>query len=178
MRLVDGYACQSIFGRQCIKYHNCMHSLVQIRKCYERKIVIIFLPINLNMCFWVLKRTVSSRRFFWVPQHMFWVRNKENIFQLRSLIWSPAWFTGLILPRLTLDYICHTTSRLGVIWRHILNLINQYTQHWLEFRKYETELPLEIWKKYQLLSNHQIKQNNATNCVTLHWRVTSKVVYI
>ena len=34
---------------------------------FERKIVIIFLPISFYHMFWVLKRTVSLRRFFWVP---------------------------------------------------------------------------------------------------------------
>ena len=37
-------------------FHSCKLSLF--------KIAIIFLLINLNMCFYVLKRTVSLRRFF------------------------------------------------------------------------------------------------------------------
>ena len=37
----------------------------------------------------MLKRTVSSRRFFWDPKHMFWLKNKENNFQLHTLIWVP-----------------------------------------------------------------------------------------
>ena len=28
--------------------------------------------------FWVLKRTVSLKRFFEHPQHMFWMRNREK----------------------------------------------------------------------------------------------------
>ena len=36
--------------------------------------------------FWVLKRTVTSRRFL----DMFWLRNKKNNFQLRTLIWGHA----------------------------------------------------------------------------------------
>ena len=31
---------------------------------------------------WLLKRTVSMRRFFEYPQHMFWLRNKKTIFLL------------------------------------------------------------------------------------------------
>ena len=50
----------------------------------KRKIVVIFLSISLNMCF-----GCSLRRFFWVPTHMFWVRNKKNNFLLRTLIWGP-----------------------------------------------------------------------------------------
>ena len=34
----------------------------------ERKNEIFFLPISFIICFWVLKRTVSLRRFFWVPK--------------------------------------------------------------------------------------------------------------
>ena len=36
--------------------------------------------------FWVLKRTVSSRRFFRVPTTYVWLRNKKKNFQLRTLI--------------------------------------------------------------------------------------------
>ena len=35
--------------------------------------------------FWVLKRTVSLRRYFWVPQHMFCFRNKKINFSLHTL---------------------------------------------------------------------------------------------
>ena len=49
----------------------------------KRKSVNIFLSISCNM-FWVLKRTVSLRRFFEYPQHMFWLRNKKNIFFLST----------------------------------------------------------------------------------------------
>ena len=57
-----------------------------LSKTFKHKIAIIFLSISLNMCFWVLKRTVS----FEYPQHMFWLRNKKNNFQLRTLIWGPV----------------------------------------------------------------------------------------
>ena len=49
-----------------------------------------FLIHQLKHVFWVPKRTVSSRRSFEYPQHMFWLRNKKNNFQLRTLIWGPA----------------------------------------------------------------------------------------
>ena len=35
--------------------------------------------------FWVLKRTVSLRQFFWVPTNMFWLRNKEINFRFALL---------------------------------------------------------------------------------------------
>ena len=45
---------------------------------------IIFLSIYLNMCF------VSHRDgCFKYSQHMFWLRNKKNNFQLHNLIWGP-----------------------------------------------------------------------------------------
>ena len=37
----------------------------------------------------MLKRTVSFRGSFEYPQHMFWMRNKENNFPKRTLIWRP-----------------------------------------------------------------------------------------
>ena len=39
---------------------------VQINEKFERKIINILFPVSFNM-FWVLKRTVSLRRFFRVP---------------------------------------------------------------------------------------------------------------
>ena len=54
-----------------------------------RKIVIIFFS-QLKLKFWVLKRTVLLRRSFEYPQHMFWLRNKNDNFQLHTLIWRPS----------------------------------------------------------------------------------------
>ena len=51
------------------------------RRC---EIVIIFLPINLNMCFGCSKQLIEY------PQHIFWMRNKENRFPIHSLIWRPV----------------------------------------------------------------------------------------
>ena len=61
-----------------------------VRKLYERKIVSIFLPLNLNMCFGCSKEPSHRDRSFEYPQHMFWMRNKENSFPLRTLIWRPV----------------------------------------------------------------------------------------
>ena len=53
----------------------------------------------------MLKRTVSLRQFFWVPT-IFWLRNKKNIFQFRTLIWSPVicagWYASLLFTGLKL----------------------------------------------------------------------------
>ena len=41
-----------------------------------------FLTHQFKHVFWELKRTVSLRRSFEYPQHMFWLRNEKNNFQL------------------------------------------------------------------------------------------------
>ena len=51
------------------------------------KIVIIFLPINLNMCFGCSKESSHGDSSFEYSQHMFWMRNKENSFPIHTLIW-------------------------------------------------------------------------------------------
>ena len=55
-------------------------TLIQIRKSYKSKIVIIFLSINLNMCFGWTKELFHWDGSFEFPQYMFWMRNKENNF--------------------------------------------------------------------------------------------------
>ena len=49
-----------------------------------------FLTHQFKLAFWVPKRTVSSRRFFWVPTAYVLVEKKENNFLLRALIWGPV----------------------------------------------------------------------------------------
>ena len=51
-----------------------------------RKNVIIFLSISLNMCFGCSKGLSHRDSSFEYPQHLFWLRNKKNNFQLRTLI--------------------------------------------------------------------------------------------
>ena len=53
------------------------------------KIVIFFLSIRLNMCFWCSKEPSHRDGSFEYPQNMFWLRNKKNNFQLCTLIWRP-----------------------------------------------------------------------------------------
>ena len=43
--------------------------MAMIRKQFERKIVIFFLPINLNICFGCSKEPSHSDTFFEHPQH-------------------------------------------------------------------------------------------------------------
>ena len=40
--------------------------------------------------FWVHKRIVSLRRLLEYPQHVFWMRNKENSFTISTLFWRPG----------------------------------------------------------------------------------------
>ena len=69
---------------------------VQIRKFYLRKILIIFLPIYLNMCFVCSKEPSHWDGSFEYPQHMFWMRNKENNFPIRTLIWRPGQYHNVL----------------------------------------------------------------------------------
>ena len=73
----------------------------QLSKNNLRKIAIIFLSISLNMCFGCSKEPFHRDGSFMYPQHMFWLRNKKNNFQLRSLIWGPA------IPSLMLCHLSH-----------------------------------------------------------------------
>ena len=42
------------------------------------------------MCFGCSKEPSHWDGSFEYPQHMFWVRNKENNFPIRTLIWRPV----------------------------------------------------------------------------------------
>ena len=46
-------------------------ALIQIRKFYDREIVIIFVLINLNTCFWCSKEPSHRDSTFEYQQHMF-----------------------------------------------------------------------------------------------------------
>ena len=54
-----------------------------------RKIVIIFLSISLNMCFGCSKELSHRDSSFEYTQHMFWLKNNNNNFQLHTLVWGP-----------------------------------------------------------------------------------------
>ena len=66
-----GSNCQILTADILIKYIN----IGPVKQIFFCKIAIIYLSINLNMCFVVLKTTVLLRRFFEYLQHMFWLRN-------------------------------------------------------------------------------------------------------
>ena len=62
----------------------------QLSNIFERKIAIVFLSICLNMCFGCSKELSHRAGSFEYPQHMFWLRNKNDNFHLRTLIWRPV----------------------------------------------------------------------------------------
>ena len=53
----------------------------------QRKSVIIFLSISLNMCFGCSKEPPHWDGSFEYPQHMFWLRNKKKN-SLHPLFWA------------------------------------------------------------------------------------------
>ena len=52
--------------------------------------MVIFLPISLNICFGCSKEPSHQDGSFEYPQHVLWLRNKKNNFQILSLIWRPV----------------------------------------------------------------------------------------
>ena len=63
-----------------------------------RKIAIFFFfSISLNMCFGCSKGPSHPGSSFEYPQHMFWLRNNKNNFQLHTLIWGPEHNVGIKL---------------------------------------------------------------------------------
>ena len=61
------------------------------------KIVSIFLAISFDMCFGCSKELSHRDSSFEYPQHMFWLRDKENNVHLCTLIWRPDIYVGLIM---------------------------------------------------------------------------------
>ena len=65
----------------CKSYKQATLDDKELRKMFKRIIVIIFLITGLNM-----RCGFSKELFFQYPQHLFWLRNKKNNFQLHTLI--------------------------------------------------------------------------------------------
>ena len=68
----------------------------------------IFLHINLNICFWCSKEPSHWDCYFEYPQHMFWMRNKENNFPICTLIWRPVagWIFMLLMSSWSIEGHC------------------------------------------------------------------------
>ena len=63
-----------------------VQSIGSIKQNILAKIAIIFLSISLSMCFGYSKEPSHRDGSFEYPQHMFWLRNKKNNFQLPPFI--------------------------------------------------------------------------------------------
>ena len=66
-----------------------------VKKKEMCKIVIIFLSINVNMCFGCSKEPSHQVGSFEYPQHMLWLRNKKINFLLHTIIWRPDYSASL-----------------------------------------------------------------------------------
>ena len=66
------------------------------------------------MCFGCLKEPSHWDGSFEYPQHMFWMRNKENSFPICTLIWSPAHWYNIGIKHVFLCFNICCTSEGGV----------------------------------------------------------------
>ena len=66
----------------------CSHLCIIYVKIFE-KILSGGLEVSFSICFGCSKEPSNQDSSFEYPQHMFWLRNKKNNFQLRTLIWGP-----------------------------------------------------------------------------------------
>ena len=64
------------------------HKRIGPDKDFLRKIVIIFLPINLNMCCDCSKEPPDWDGSFGYPQHMFWLSYKKNNYHYVLFSWG------------------------------------------------------------------------------------------
>ena len=77
----------------------------------EDNISIIFLPSNLNICFGCSKEPSPWDGSFEYLQHMFWLRNKKNSFQLCTFIWKPE------------DSSQTSMAILNTVWHQCVNIL-------------------------------------------------------
>ena len=68
-----------------------IRSDIVFHKLFERKIVNVFLPINLNICFVCSKELSHRDSSFEYPKHTFCLRNKKFYFNLHTLIWRAGY---------------------------------------------------------------------------------------
>ena len=77
-------AFQNVDSIACITIDNIMQDSLCTKNAF------VSLSINLNMCCGCSKEPSHLDGSFEYPQHMFWLRNKKNIFfSVRTLIWKP-----------------------------------------------------------------------------------------
>ena len=76
---LPSHACMEQFNAGCACQHRLLIAKDQLY-LYNQIVSIIFLPISLNMCFGAQWNRLNE-----YPQHMFWLRNKKNIFRYAPL---------------------------------------------------------------------------------------------
>ena len=76
------------------------------------------------MCFGCSKEPSHSDGSFEYPQHMFWMRNKENSFQIRTLIWRAVTSNS----HMNIDII-KSTKQAGVLQKKIIKMSLPHTLH-------------------------------------------------
>ena len=111
-----------------------MHTMLhRARKNNLHKIAIIFFSMSLNICFGCLKEPSNRDGSFEYLQHMFWLRNKKNNFQLRTLIWRPYWnewklevHTMLTTHKVLSVFLLEYVHLLGQLWYLRPTLITCY----------------------------------------------------
>ena len=61
-------------NRAVLRGLNCIPLFVQVRKHLSIKLYFLFLPINLNLCFWCSKEPSHCDGSFEYPQHIVWLK--------------------------------------------------------------------------------------------------------
>ena len=89
--------------------------LVHLRKYFERKIVIFFLPINLYICFENPPHTHWHGSFEENPQQMYWLRNKKNNLS-HDTRFPTMWYVWPAKPQISLPICAVWSEPLLVTW--------------------------------------------------------------
>ena len=100
----------------------------QDKEFFEHKIIIIFLPINLNMCFGCSKEPSHRDVLSEYPQYMFLLRNKKNNFPLRFFTWRPCYgypFLQYVLCMSSLNMSCIYSEWVVMcfLWIHCTDIL-------------------------------------------------------
>ena len=90
LRQVSLYLSHFLARKACASLQKCADSQTQSidfgeNKNFQRKVVNIFYPIRLSICFGCSKEPFHRDGSFDYPQHMFLMRNKKVIILLRTL---------------------------------------------------------------------------------------------
>ena len=70
-----------------------MHHISRSGIFLSVKFKLYFLPINKNMCLGAQENRLFETVLYEYQQHIFWMRNEENNFQVRTLVLRPDAYT-------------------------------------------------------------------------------------